>query len=248
MDDTVKFGHHKYLQQIADEDVAFVLKKDVSYGASWRWSGGANAWAMVRRKIDRLMEMLKPPSESDKQNIRDLAENIEQAASVSGVNMHGVRFHTKGEIYAEILRRVVDGEDIFVALRNAPSGDDGTVLAEIRDLRRYLLLLEAGMMDDLEMSVIEDRLVSPGVDVTVKLEPAPPGALLNGSIISDSSRHAAQACDNFVEHPNYSRTCMNCLVRKDKHRCNCDATCGENRYHEYGGPDCIHRDNRETRV
>ena len=36
--------------------------------------------------------------------------------------------------------------DIFEAVQDNPSGEDGTVLAEVRDLRRYLLLVEAEMM------------------------------------------------------------------------------------------------------
>lgn len=36
--------------------------------------------------------------------------------------------------------------DIFRGIENNPSGKDGTVIAEIRDLRRYLLLVEAEMV------------------------------------------------------------------------------------------------------
>ena len=36
--------------------------------------------------------------------------------------------------------------DIFDWIKRAPSGEDGTILAEVRDLRRYLLLVEAEMM------------------------------------------------------------------------------------------------------
>jgi hypothetical protein len=37
--------------------------------------------------------------------------------------------------------------DIFECIKKDPSGRDGTILAEIRDLRRYLLLVEAEMMN-----------------------------------------------------------------------------------------------------
>jgi hypothetical protein len=36
--------------------------------------------------------------------------------------------------------------DVFAAMKNNPSGSDGTILAEVRDLRRYLLLVEAEMV------------------------------------------------------------------------------------------------------
>jgi hypothetical protein len=36
--------------------------------------------------------------------------------------------------------------DLFSMIEDEPSGNDGTLLAEIRDLRRYLILVEAEMM------------------------------------------------------------------------------------------------------
>ena len=36
--------------------------------------------------------------------------------------------------------------DVFAAIAEAPSGEDGTPLASLRDLRRYLLLVEAEMV------------------------------------------------------------------------------------------------------
>lgn len=36
--------------------------------------------------------------------------------------------------------------DIFEKIKENSSGDDGTVLAEVRDLRTYLILLECEMM------------------------------------------------------------------------------------------------------
>lgn len=40
--------------------------------------------------------------------------------------------------------------DIFEAISSGPKGEDGTVLAEVRDLRRYLLLVEAEMCHRLQ--------------------------------------------------------------------------------------------------
>jgi hypothetical protein len=36
--------------------------------------------------------------------------------------------------------------DVFTAIKRDPTGKDGSVLAEVRDLRQYLLLVEAEMM------------------------------------------------------------------------------------------------------
>ena len=45
-----------------------------------------------------------------------------------------------------ILSGQVDKYDIFEAIEADPLGSDGSVLAEVRDLRQYLLLVEAEMM------------------------------------------------------------------------------------------------------
>lgn len=44
------------------------------------------------------------------------------------------------------IENMLNNYDIFKAIADNPSGDDSTVLAEIRDLRRYLLLVEAEMV------------------------------------------------------------------------------------------------------
>lgn len=63
----------------------------------------------------------------------------------------------------------------------APPGEDGTVLAEIRDLRRYLLLVEAEMM---AQGVIGDQVSR--FEAKTYSEPAPVP-------IEDSNRHAERA-------------------------------------------------------
>ena len=51
-----------------------------------------------------------------------------------------------------------EGYDIMQAIRSAATagnqGNDGTTLAEVRDLRRYLLLLEAEMVEQGVVSLI----------------------------------------------------------------------------------------------
>lgn len=46
---------------------------------------------------------------------------------------------------------ILENYDIFAAIEADMSGDDGTMLAEVRDLRRYLLLVEAEMLSRLGM-------------------------------------------------------------------------------------------------
>lgn len=63
------------------------------------------------------------------------------------------------------------GYDIFDCIMTQPGGEDGSVLAEIRDLRRYLLLVEAEMVER----------------GTVKTATPPPVPL------DDSNKHAERA-------------------------------------------------------
>lgn len=47
------------------------------------------------------------------------------------------------------LQKIVEDQfncDIFAAIKADPSGADGSVLAQVRDYRRYLMLIEAEMM------------------------------------------------------------------------------------------------------
>jgi hypothetical protein len=60
-----------------------------------------------------------------------------------------VEIHSSVHNYSTDLRYICDShvaEDIFAKIEERPSGDDGTVLACLRDLRRYLLLIEAEMV------------------------------------------------------------------------------------------------------
>lgn len=148
--------HLDFIDAVVAADLASIRDKERTYQGSWKASGGANAWHMIKRKIDRLLVMLAPLSESDRTNLKDFAENISTAGEEqkrADTCLHRgakdghvlVKFHTLPSVYADLLRRALNAEDIFALIAAAPSGDDGTVLAEIRDLRRYLTLVEAEM-------------------------------------------------------------------------------------------------------
>lgn len=70
------------------------------------------------------------------------------------------------------------GWDIFTAIRADTSGKDGSALAEIRDLRCYLALVEAQIISEKQPSATTPRLVPRHVDGTPK---------------EDSNRHASDA-------------------------------------------------------
>jgi len=148
--DDKRFHHHPYLATVAQEDVRFVLEKDRSYGASWKLSGGRSAWFMLKRKIDRMVEMMRRPTDPVGLSLPDYDDML---ASGEG----------KGEVtmaveVAKYMRDCFLSEDIFGMIERDPSGDDGCVLAEVRDLRRYLLLVEAEMVARGVVSAPEVRL------------------------------------------------------------------------------------------
>jgi hypothetical protein len=124
----IDMRHLDYLRVVAEGDVSFLEERERTYQGSWKRSGGRSAWFMLRRKIDRLLVMMaRPPAPAG----FDLK-------SIGGVVLN----HDD----LEYLRACYVSEDIFLKIEAEPGGEDGTVLAEIRDLRRYLCLVEAEMM------------------------------------------------------------------------------------------------------
>jgi hypothetical protein len=123
-EDSTFFAYRDNLSTVAHNDVAFLKWRDKTYNGSWKRGGGRSAWFMIRRKIDRLLEMLRPPNPP---------EGWPTLAVVDSPTTSRLLLMTRAE-------------DIFAQIRTRPRGEDGTVLAEVRDLRRYLLLVEAEMV------------------------------------------------------------------------------------------------------
>ena len=124
------FRHHAFLDMVAEEDIRFLKEKDRSYGASWKLAGGRSAWFMLRRKMDRMIQIMRRP---------DPPPNFHINPTLSGEDL------TTREA-VDYLKASYLSEDVFAKIEEDPSGKDGCVLAEIRDLRRYLLLVEAEMV------------------------------------------------------------------------------------------------------
>jgi hypothetical protein len=118
------FLYREKLAGVAAEDVRFLLEKDQHYNGSWKRSGGRNAWFMCKRMIDRLIVMMTPPEPP-----AGWPDSLQ-------VNPETV----------DRMRRMLISEDIFARVAARPGGEDGTVLAVVRDLRRYLALVEAEMV------------------------------------------------------------------------------------------------------
>lgn len=123
--------HLDYIQNVADEDISHLREKEKTYKGSWKKSGGRSAWFMIQRKIDRLLNMMARPKEPEGWKLPERS---------------AVVFNHYEYEHLEYLIDCYVAENIFAKIQENASGSDGTVLAEIRDLRRYLLLVEAEMM------------------------------------------------------------------------------------------------------
>lgn len=144
--------HLAQLRPVALGDVEHLLMKEKTYHGSWKRSGGRSAWFMLRRKIDRLLEMMKRPEPPHGWSMDDYLEAVETARCGDGDV-------TVDANVAGYLAASYSAENIFAMIRSDPSGTDGSVLAEVRDLRRYLLLVEAEMVS---RGAIEDPQLGDG--------------------------------------------------------------------------------------
>jgi len=148
--------HLDFIRIVADEDVRYVDEKDRSYGGSWKRSGGRSAWFMLRRKIDRLLEFMRKPDTPEVFNLKNVDDSLKAIAEgryekTGGAARSDLRVAFPGvrEAMYDLFKYLRDcylSENIFARIRENPDGSDGTVLAEVRDLRRYLMLVEAEMM------------------------------------------------------------------------------------------------------
>lgn len=119
--------HMDYLQPVAARDVKELYRKEQTYRGSWKQRGGIGAFMMAARKWDRLESILQISDGCGGVTYQDLFTLINSQCE-SEKQMHRAR--TPAGYPVETPSEV---------------GGDGTLLAEIRDLRRYLLLIEAEM-------------------------------------------------------------------------------------------------------
>lgn len=127
------FKYHDYLQKVVDEDVRFIKEREKLYKGSWCKGGGRSSWFMIRRKLDRLIEMMAKPDEPKLFSLPCLEKLSEFSLETQ-------------EKMIDFMIDSLHAEDIFLKIKQEPSGKDSTVLAEIRDLRRYLVLVESWCM------------------------------------------------------------------------------------------------------
>jgi hypothetical protein len=144
-------NHMEHLESVALSDCAVLQTKEGTYKGSWKRAGGGSAWFMARRNLDRLITMMAP---------KDYPEHVQTPDNVLATLAaldHIVHYNGNGgrelpgsiEATRQILEMLGDrftAEDIFMKIRQAPGGEDGTVLACLRDARRYFMLVEAEMI------------------------------------------------------------------------------------------------------
>lgn len=109
------------LEAVAKRDVESLLVAEHQYGSSWKRRGGVGAFMMLARKWDRLENALRPL-------VDPLGRVVEpELAAIS-----------------PFLGRSVSAWDIFAVAAHDRRAEG--VIDDIRDLRRYLLLVETELV------------------------------------------------------------------------------------------------------
>lgn len=122
------------LRRVADSDVAGLKKAEESYGDSWKRRGGIGAFMMLARKWDRLERRCETVPK--KNPVVLPVQNLPSAKFVRSEG-EGDRF------------------DIFCHIDYDPRSEG--VIDDIRDLRRYLMLVEAEMIARGSAAAVSDH-------------------------------------------------------------------------------------------
>jgi hypothetical protein len=146
--------HLNHIEAVAASDCTVLRDKEATYQGSWKRAGGRSAWFMARRNIDRLLTMMgKPvmPIVFNLANVDDTIKAVEHGRYTKSGDDAEWAARLPGSVSATVdilkfLRSSYIADDIFAKIEERPGGEDGTVLAVIRDLRRYLILVEAEMV------------------------------------------------------------------------------------------------------
>ena len=125
--------HLSHLKTVNQSDMIVLEDKERTYKGSWKRAGGRSAWFMLRRNMDRLITIMQPPPKQHTlATIKKVVNDPQSAAYHPGVYKY---------LYECYL-----SEDVFAKIMEDPSGKDGSMLACLRDLRRYCILVEAEMI------------------------------------------------------------------------------------------------------
>ena len=114
MNQTNDAPYLNHLPDIAEKDRQVLRSKERTYKGSWKKRGGIGAFMMLARKWDRIENMLETP--------QAICNTQEETQLLCTYDLFAILQHEKD---------------------TGAAGQDGSLLAEIRDLRRYLALVEA---------------------------------------------------------------------------------------------------------
>jgi hypothetical protein len=163
-------NHMQHLESVALSDCAVLQTKEATYQGSWKRAGGRSAWFMARRNMDRLLTMMKAkpvPSFVNVDNVLSTLQALDNSVHYGFDLRDRALSESKGlglpgsieasRVIIAHLKDAYTADDIFGRIAQKPKGEDGTVLACVRDLRRYLMLVEAEMIAE---GVVETETLS----------------------------------------------------------------------------------------
>ena len=130
----------KFLKLVAINDVNCLLEKEKTYKGSWKKSGGKSSWSMIQRKIDRLTVLMAHPVEPNNLDLDGLMDRLNYDGLLPE-DIDAVEFLVKSHSAGDVFYKITEEETLSGGV-----GEDGSVLAEIRDLRRYTMLLESELV------------------------------------------------------------------------------------------------------
>lgn len=165
--------HMLHIESVALSDCAVLQSKEATYQGSWKRAGGVSAWFMARRNLDRLITMMAPKAFPDHittpQNVVDTVQALDGIVHHAGNSGH--RLPGSIEATRQILDLLKDrffANDLFAKIAQHPNGEDGTVLACLRDARRYFTLVEAEMIAE---GVVEPEASTYEQEANIYVEP-----------------------------------------------------------------------------
>lgn len=195
--------HMDYLEMVTLSDVEVLRQKESTYKGSWKRAGGRSAWFMARRNMDRLIEMMKKPDTPAAFNLQNMDDTIAAFdkpgfSQSDGRHMTVLGLPSSPQVTQRFLKYLRDSyvsENIFAKIQENSSGEDGTVLACMRDLRRYLTLVEAEMVARGVVQIEIDEIIH--FDLPTKFSVGGSGGMGDTYSVGSGSVHKADAHASF---------------------------------------------------
>lgn len=134
------------LDTIAKEDAAGLKKAAESYGDSWKSRGGIGAFMMLARKWDRINNAINPETWPGRDPEKKEPTWWANSTTIKLQSGNDAIINPNDQLFAPLSRaagHLIPAWDILRAIAADPRPEG--LLDDIRDLRRYLMLIEAEM-------------------------------------------------------------------------------------------------------